>query len=214
MKTRKIRRFILMGFLAFSATLLTGVALYTPTTKPVHLASPAIANTSYSENGDLASDGAGSGHLRRCLPEDTANVRQTASETTTEQAGNVTHKLSYHLFKYNQRGEYQIAVILDFKGICGLAYDSGLGLAMSEMVPTPIAQSLVLQDYQSVAEEVGGIEELKRLIIESLTPSLNGTLPRFPPERIWALKQLGISLPEGKYTVEEITPYEPGRFTR
>lgn len=191
-----------MGFLAFSATLLTGVALYTPTTKPVHLASQASANGVVSE------------HLLSCLPQSATNASQTASETATEQAGNVTHELSYHLFKYDRRGEYQIAVILDFKGICGLAYDSGLGLAMSEMVPIPVAQSLVLQDYQAIAEEVGGIEELKRLILEDLTPSLDGTLPRFPPERIWALTQIGISLPEGKYTVEEITPYEPGRFTR
>lgn len=200
-----------MGFLAFSATLLTGIALYTPLTTPVHLAS---ASASRSASGTFTGSAVISDRLLKCLPNDATNIQQTAIKKATTQAGGVTHELSYHLFKYNQPNGYQIAVVLDFKGICGLAYDSGFGLALSEMVPVPIAQSLVLQDYQTIAEEIGGVEELKRLILDDLTPSLDGTLPRFPPERIWALAQMGISLPEGKYTVEEITPYEPGRFTQ
>ena len=225
MRFRKVRRFIVIGCIAFITSLLTSFVLFSPVESARKIAgqpamniqtpsinSNRIANT-VGTVSTFSTDGS-SEHISRCLPSRATNVRKIAMQDTTTQAGDITHELSYHLFNYYYRGDFQQAVILDFKGVCGLAYDSKFGLAMSEMVPMDVARSLVLQNYRVNAAEYGGIEEFGRLLIESLTPSLGGTLPRFTPEQIWALSQLGIHLPEDQYTIKEITPYEPGRFTR
>ena len=225
MRFRKVRRFIVIGCIAFITSLLASFVLFSPVESARKIAgqpamniqtpsinSNRIANT-VGTVSTFSTDGS-SEHISRCLPSRATNVHKIAMQDTTTQAGDITHKLSYHLFNYYYRGDFQQAVILDFKGVCGLAYDSKFGLAMSEMVPMDVARSLVLQNYRVNAAEYGGIEELGRLLIESLTPSLGGTLPRFTPEQIWALSQLGIHLPEDQYTIKEITPYEPGRFTR
>ena len=221
MKIRKIRRLIVIGCIALSTSLLASFALYEPVKSTRSVAvQPTINVQSHSANSDRiastisAVSTLSTDHLLDCLPDDATNIRKIASQETTEQARGVTHELSYHYFTYYRRQGHREAVILDFKGICGLAYDSDLGLAMSEMVPMAVARSLVLQDYQASAEAVGGVEVLKQSIMEGLAPPPSGILPRFTPERIWALAQLGIHPPEDKYTVKEITPYVPGQFTR
>ena len=224
MRMRKVRRLIVIGCVAFSTSLLAGFVLFAPIKSTRSVAQQPTINVQSHLVGNKAEriastvstvstfDGE---YLLKCLSSNATGIREIASQEKIKQTGSTTHKLSYHLFEYYRHNAHQQAVVLDLGGVCGLAYDSELGLAMSEMVPMDVARSLSLQNYEAVAASVGGVEELERLILEEgLVPSLSGTLPRFTPERIWALAQLGIHLPEDKYTVQEITPYEPGRFTR
>lgn len=214
MKIRKIRKLIAISCLAFGAAIFTGLTFSVPGTSVRSVAQPAINVQSYLVSSDRITTTISSEHLSRCLPDNATNARRIVSQDTTEEAGGVTHQLSYHLFKYSRQGRPQQAVILDYRGICGLAYDSRLGLTMSETMPMRVAQSLTLQDYQASAAALGGVNNLRQSIIGGLAPSLDGTLPRFAPERVWALTQLDIHLPEDSYTIREITPYEPGQLTR
>lgn len=214
MKIRKIRKLIVISCLAFGASILTGFALSIPGESVRSVAQPPINSESHLVSSDRITTTISFEHLSRCLPDGANNVRRIASQDVTEDAGGITHQLSYHLFKYSRQNQPQQAVILDYRSVCGLAYDSRLGLTMSEMMPMTVAQSLALQDYQASATTLGGVNILRQSIIGGLTPSLDGTLPMFAPERVWALAQLDIHLPENSYTVQEITPYEPGQFTR
>jgi len=152
--------------------------------------------------------------LTNCLFEKATNVQYVGIHTTTERSGDTDHNLKYHLFLYEMDGEHQQTALLEFGSVCGTAYDSWLGLEMSEMMPMEVAQSLSLLRYQYIAETIGGVQELKRMLLESLTPALDGTLSRFAPENIWALGQLGIVPPEDKYELIEIEPYTPGQFSQ
>ena len=152
--------------------------------------------------------------LTKCLFEKATNVRHVGVHTTTKRSGDVEHELTYHLFLYEMDGKHQQTALIEFNSLCGTAYDSWLGLEMSEMVPMEVAQSLSLQRYQYIAGTVGGVQELKQMFLESFTAEIDGTVSQFAPENIWALAQLGIILPEDTYELIEIEPYVPGQFSQ
>ncbi|WP_139253651.1 hypothetical protein [Hydrococcus rivularis] len=66
--------------------------------------------------------------------------------------------------------------------------------SMTQVVPEPVAQQLALQWWRKRLEELGSPEKLKQDILDGLKPGAY-TLYLFA-EDVWALKQLGITIPE------------------
>lgn len=66
--------------------------------------------------------------------------------------------------------------------------------SMTQVVPEPVAQQLALQWWQKRLQELGSLQKLKQDLLDGLKPGPY-TLYLFA-EDIWALEQLGITIPE------------------
>ncbi len=166
----------------------------------------------------------------QCLPDDATDIllRGVAEHTST--AGGYAHEMTFYMFELTSQGQWEERAVMDFEGVCGTAYTTAWGQTLSEQVDMDVARSLRLQSYQTVAERIGGIEELRKGIMVSdeyvggdyvggvdfggMNPSGEEFLPMYPPEDIWALHQLGIYPPEDTYTIKEIEPYVPGQLSQ
>jgi hypothetical protein len=202
------RRILLMvlSVLTSAAIALTGGLFSLPLlpAEPLDVPTRAIASSSAPESAAL-----------ECISEGASDVKLLGVQAHRSEDSSQTHRMTYYLFSLISEGEQQEVAILDFNGVCGTSYNSAWGQTLSEQVDMSVARSLRLQAYRTIAESIGGIEALKQEVMQSVEePSLDGSLPSFSPENIWALEQLGIFPPEGSYTVQEIEPYVPGQLNQ
>ena len=87
-------------------------------------------------------------------------------------------------------------------GVCGHVFDSRYELFMSsEYIQEADARALSLLLYEYRIEQVGGLTNFQALIDEALAEP--GPM-YFAPEFIYAMRQLGVNLPEGE--VQAIDP--------
>jgi len=196
-------------------TVLIGMAIKSPTSvssEKVQEPQPISFNTvrksfegiDSKQNDDLT-------NLRRCLPDEAVNIAKLGEQEAVEEAGGVSHELTYHLFEYTVDGNLEASVVLEHGSLCGLAHFTGMNMALSEAMPIEVARSLQLQSYQDVID-TQGFEVLEEALM-NLQPTVDGELEEFSPESIWALAQLGIYPPEGTYKVRKTEPYVPGRYS-
>lgn len=116
-----------------------------------------------------------------------------------------THEI-FQLWRLTSDREVFLRVNTLFGEACGLAFDGRSDRIFSDQVSMDIAQRLSLLFYQNQVNELGGIEKLEAIILEDIENaehSHEGGPVFYPPESIWALRQLGIILPEGEYEVLE-----------
>ncbi len=171
----------------------------------------------------------------QCLPDDATNIILRGVHEHESTAGGYTHQMTYYLFGLTSEGQWQEWAVMDFESVCGITYTTAWGETLSEHVAMDVARSLRLQSYRTIAESIGGIEELRKEVLApddyvgggdfggvefggvdfgGTDPSREESLQMFPPENIWALHQLGIYPSEGTYTIQEIEPYVPGQLTQ
>lgn len=173
---------------------------------------PVIANASETSRPEEAA--------LQCLPDDATNIILRGVHEHESTAGGYTHQMTYYLFGLTSEGQWQEWAVMDFEGVCGITYTTAWGETLSEHVDMDVARSLRLQSYRTIAESIGGIEELKKGILApddylgGMDSYGNERLPTFAPEDIWALHQLGIYPPEDTYTIQEIEPYVPGQLSQ
>jgi hypothetical protein len=72
---------------------------------------------------------------------------------------------------------------------------------LSHQIPLNLARELALQRYTRVLREQGGRDAYQQQLTDYLTATPEGTRSEFPQEYIWALQQLGITLPPDHYEV-------------
>lgn len=170
---------------------------------------PVVANASEPSRPEEAA--------LQCLPDDATNILLRSVYEHTSTAGGYSHQITYYLFELTSQGQWEERVVSDFKGLCGLTYSTAWGQTLSENIDMDAARQLRLQSYQMTAEELGGIDALRDIIMtpeEDHFSATSDVLPMFSPENIWALHQLGIYPPEDTYTIQEIEPYVPGQLSQ
>ena len=125
--------------------------------------------------------------------------------------------IPYTMWYFAEDGIPTTIVTFDYYGACGLAYSPDLNEYITEAVPLEVARQLMLQFYQAIAAEQGGIESYRESVAEAFTTPrvaegyVPGDEPIDPvaPTVItsideWVFKQLEIDLPEDSYTVIDI----------
>lgn len=152
-----------------------------------------------------------------CRPKNSGEA--TIAATATDSRG-----YSYALWLYEpkstntERGtdheDTRTRVTSLFGEACGIAYDSSYGSVITERVPLSVARSLTKQLFQSLAETSGGIEQFKTEIMQNLEHSrevresgrrsMSAEMPDYTSVEIWALNEIGITIPDGYYELIDI----------
>lgn len=142
--------------------------------------------------------------IRPCLPQSVERI---------EQLGQVQQEQGafYLLGVFQDERYWELLVQTDAAG-CLLVKGQQDTEPLSAYIPLETAQQLVLQRYQRRIEEAGGLQAFQQGFTEYMTSQPGGETSYLAPENVWALQQLGVTLPEGTYQIRRPNSppsYEP-----
>lgn len=131
--------------------------------------------------------------LRPCLPQATERIEQLGQL----QQGQETF---YLVSAFQDERYWELLVQTDAAG-CLLVKGQQDTESLSAYIPLEAAQQLSLQRYQRRIEEAGGLQAFQQGFTEYMTSQPGGETTYLAPENIWALQQLGVTIPEGTYQI-------------
>ncbi|MBW4466325.1 MAG: hypothetical protein KME07_12945 [Pegethrix bostrychoides GSE-TBD4-15B] len=142
--------------------------------------------------------------IRPCLPQSVERIELLGQVQQEQEA-------FYLLGAFQNDSYWELLVQTDAAG-CLLVRGQQDTEPLSAYIPLEIAQQLVLQRYQRRIEEAGGLQAFQQGFTDYMTSQPGGETSYLAPENVWALQQLGVTIPEGTYQIRRPNSspsYEP-----
>jgi hypothetical protein len=129
--------------------------------------------------------------IKPCVPRSmsTRVVAQTIGQPPTYYLLRLSHQDATHQDAY-----YDHVVLVNANHACIVAYSDPhhQGLPLSRFLPQTVANQLTLGQFRRAQRAIGQAEFHQRIT----TALAAGSTSSLPPEQVWALQQLGFTLPK------------------